>query len=272
MTSIPKFRGVTLLEMLLVLTIGITFLVMGFRLYQRLNIDNQAQQVKSNIDMLFLGMKNYYQANCGYHITDESTGALAAKDATLVSSTASSPYLMTINTLMTGGYLDTTWNSLPQPPSIISSTSDYVLQFNRVVGTQNIYAGSNVNYCTTASCYAESNLPNTKVIVWKIQVSLKIEDATKIDFYKDLLGADCISNLSGTTVVPCASASPGGNYLVWERLPSFATPSSNPETWPLEALLHQSRQLYENDPNYSLNKNDSSFESTSHYQTYLCGG
>ena len=62
--SVKQQTGVSLLELLLVLAIASSIALLGIRMYQRYQVDQDAERLLYTVNTLFLGMSRYYQANC----------------------------------------------------------------------------------------------------------------------------------------------------------------------------------------------------------------
>jgi prepilin-type N-terminal cleavage/methylation domain-containing protein len=249
MSSFHSQRGVTLLEIMLVLVIGAMLLIFGLRQYQMYREDADARLLMNNINALMLATARFYQANC-YGQSDPAGGIVAGTGLLHPSNNPPDQYPINIPTiLVTGGYLSTNLATIfPLNPIVDSAganTYGYVVQLNSykqnrlicIEGT-NAISGANDPKCNSTSQIGQS-------IIWKIQVSILVRDVTKINVYKNILGADCASSYSGTVVNRC-SANKSGPYLVWERMPSAvmtdgvqtqASPGAN-------QMVNQFTQLY----------------------------
>lgn len=235
-----NYQGATLLEMLLVTAIGVSLLVVGMRQYQTFKLDVDIQQLQSNVNVLFQAMARYYTAQC-------YGGALDPN----YSPTPSNPFPISISALTTAGYL---MENLPVSP--LAST--YVLQFNQSTTTrmQNLSPSGSMGMGT--------------IVIWRAQVAVQLNNTANTAAYKNYLGADCVSSPLGSIVTPCASAL-GGTYLVWERLPSFASPNSQSDLWLSNPMLQQFNQMYTTYPmGYLLNTTPEG-QTPSGQQYYLCG-
>lgn len=144
------------------------------------------------------------------------------------------------------------------------------MQFNPYVST-----GVTVNACVVTTpgtpCVSSSSTllaSQAQVIIWVAQVAIKFVDTkttAEINAYKASLGANCLSNLSGDIVTPCASST-GGTYLVWGRLPSTIASRSQSRLWQMMPLLKQFNLQYTHDQMLELNQGYPSV------QNYECGG
>src|ERR1700738_304841 len=93
--------GVTLLEVMLVLAIGSSIILMGFRLFQGYSIEQEFRQVRYDVDLLFQAMGEYHQANC-------QKGTLSPLATPPVNLTK--PFSVDIeNVLINGQYLAASW-------------------------------------------------------------------------------------------------------------------------------------------------------------------
>lgn len=262
MTAI-KQQGVTLLEILLVLTIASMLILMGLRQYRVYVLDRDVAQTKFNVNLLFDGLKKYYQRHCrGLYDAARDTydGKLyeARKSGSRVD--------VDIKTeLVDSGFLPSSAWPLTQT-SLVNNADEkkpgYVAQFN--------YGTLSRRYaCWDGQCIS---LDKT-VLVWRPQVAIRLPaTVTKetAEFYRKMLGADCISMVQGNFVVPCEDnpSALKDFYLVWERLPSFATEESTSSLWSSTPRLQQFNQQYTNDTLYQLNNP----QDPDRDNYYLCGG
>lgn len=246
-------KGMTLLEVILVLAIASTFVAMGFRVYQGFNADRNLQQINYNVDVLFQGLKAFYSSTC----------------STLQVSSAN-PFPIVISDLVANKFIEQQWPPFQSP---IVDSSSYVVQFNRSTSTRNISqcykdVGTNVVTCSTP----QEIIAKNTVLLWRLQVAVKVLDVAQAENYRAMLGANCVSSLVGSIVTPCsASPNPAGGYLVWERLPSFATPNASSAYWPSIHGVLQFKRQYTNDDFYAFTTNDITYNGGA-YQNYLCGG
>ncbi|MDR3478165.1 MAG: hypothetical protein P4M14_09070 [Gammaproteobacteria bacterium] len=109
-------------------------------------------------------------------------------------------------------------------------------------------------------------------LVWKMQVSVLLLDPTKATIFLNALQATCNSDLVSGVVEPCETP-PAANsgYLVWERLPSNASPNSTTLNWISSPAQNQFNLQYTHDQMYELmpgTQDQGGF--TLRY--YLCGG
>ena len=263
-------QGVTIFEMLLVLLIAAVIMVISIQQYLVYERQNQIDRVNANVDILFRAMQNFYQANCSanYNYAGEVTQGSGALDPSVVG--ASQNYPINIATQLIGVAPAVGFISQPiiQVPLVDASAGylGYVAQFNLAT-----------SFTRTADDNTTPPVPRVigTVYVLKAQIAVKIADAANIATYQKDLGADCISDAAGSGIVtPCESSpSANGTYLVWSRLPSWASPSSIPPTWPSAPLLRQFKEQYTHDTFYEMN-NNGQVESPNGpvASNYLCGG
>lgn len=226
--------GLTLLEVLLVLVLITTIVLFSLRQYEIFKLDAEVKQVRANVDNLLQAGANYYQANCNHNLDSNQT-----------------ILPISVNTLQDQDFL-----TAILAPSPLIDDKTYVVQLNKVKDDPNRM----MNLTPT------TQVPVGKIIIWRIQVAAKLKDEKQAETYKNLLGADCLSNANGGSVTPCESAVSQGNYAVWERLPSFASAEAQSDYWVSNPLLKQFNQMYTTYPILSLTNQ---FK-TSH-QDYRCG-
>lgn len=238
MPTLQRQKGVTLLEIMLVLAIGSSLILLGVRQYQQYRQEQYPQELKLKIDQLFQAAAAYYHANCK-----------TFKDGSAI----------TIKELQDNGFLASNWSSTN--PLV----NYYVIQFNQNPPTERFIYTCYAGTCETPQAISAGN---KNVYTYQIQIAAKMVTSSEPlrESYKMLLGADCLSNLNGTQVAPCQSSSAtGGDYLVWTRSPSLAAFQSNSNLWP---SLHQVKQFnlqYTHDAMYEMiNPNE--------YGDYQCGG
>lgn len=251
--------GVTLVEVMLVLAVGSSILLFGVKHYKTLKLDADVRQLQYNVDKLFQAGADYYQANCRRQV-NPTTGAVIGTTGTLdpdYTTAPTNPYPVTVASLITDGYLTGT---LPLNPLVNNDGTNggYFVQFNRVT--------PDADRTTTLSTGETVNIG--RIIVWRVQVSVELKNATTASVYKNLLGADCLSTTDGNNGVKPCSEGASGNYVVWERLPSFAVPSSHSNYWMTNAMVKQFNQLYQTLPVLYLSSVSSTYYPQ---QNYLCG-
>jgi prepilin-type N-terminal cleavage/methylation domain-containing protein len=279
MLSLRLQRGVTLLEMMLVIVIGAMLLTFGFRQYLMYRDDADARLLMNNVNALMLATAKFYQANC-YGQSSPSGGAIVNTGRLHPASNPPLYYSVSIpNRLIADGYLSSNLATVfPLNPIVNetgSNTYGYVVQLNSyrqnrllcTAGT-NAVLGANDPQCASTRQTGQS-------IIWKIQVSVLVRDETKINAYKNILGADCASSYSGNVVYPCA-ANRSGPYLVWERMPSsVATDGMQTQSSPgMNQMVNQFTQLYRNYPAQVTAGNPQGFAPPSNSvrrQYFVCG-
>ncbi len=277
-SKLPK--GMTLLEIMLVTTIGAALLVGSFKMYQSMEIENNLEQVQYNVDVLFQSLAGYYHANCYGQGDITSTGA-PTSPGTLNPKVSPAPVspkpIDIIGDLVNPGYL-AKWPLVNVP--LLDNTNvaeTYVVQFNEAPPITPIQVNACVILDPSKPCVSQlstvaalNNLPSaapniSQTIVWKAQVAVKLADPDAAAAFAGRLSADCTSDLSGSTVSPCSAGTPGP-YLVWERLPSFASPETRSSFWISMPLLKQFNLQYTHDQMYELQNSNAGT------QNYLCGG
>jgi Tfp pilus assembly protein PilE len=261
-----QMLGVSLIEVILALLIGISLLLISIRQYQSFKLDQDIRQLQYNVDTIFQAMNRYYQANC-FGTTHPSTGVVTSGTLNPALNPAN-PFLINITTdLANTGFLT---NRIPR--SLIVNTAGpatnqyngYVAQFNQSTQSKML--------CISSGCASQTNVGT--IVTWRAQVAVLLQKPPQAQQYKNALTADCLSNLgAGGTVIPCTPVSISGNYLVWERLPSFASPNSESESWVLNPTVNQFTQMYTTYPGtYLLNtQGQITAQPTNPSQNYLCG-
>ena len=109
--------------------------------------------------------------------------------------------------------------------------------------------------------------------MWQAQVAIELSDTETAETYKNLLNGDCLSSLQGGIVQPCASNAVG-HYVVWERLPSFASPNSESGYYETNPTGKQFTQMYTTYPGGYLIGSQGTIPTTSgttQPQYFLCG-
>lgn len=246
-------QGVTLVEILLVLLVGVSMIIFSLRQYQAWQRDANVRLLVSNVNQTLAAMSNFYYANCSPVRPDpSSTLSTATLPAGRLAPTVTSPVLINMAAdLVTPGYMPTVKNN-----PLVLNTSSYILQFNKYTSTRNIATNSGVTQIGT-------------IVRWMPQVSVLIRDVANAATYQKLLNADCLSSLNGTTVFPC-SANQTGNYIVWERPPSYFTQKlgSESNSWGSLPTVQQFNQMYTTLPITNLTGNSH----TPEFQYFYCGG
>lgn len=277
MTLITKKQsGVTLLELMLALVIGVAILYMGFSQYQQFRSDTNVQELQANVNQIFQAMGLYYKANC-FGTFNPSTGKV--QPGTLNPDFAGPMALppnkpINIKTdLVQGGYLPTQLATVvPYNPLVDSKgpgTFGYVAQFNKFTEPRYVCTGTNSGSPAQQGCADTDKVNVGTILIWKPQISILLANPKDADTYKGVLNADCTSRLSDQIVLPCSQNSPGP-YLVWERLPSMTDPSNTSSYWQTNHQSAAFTQMYTTYPiNYLISKTGSTPYDK---QYYLCGG
>ena len=251
-----KVLGMTMLETLLVMAVGVSLIVLGVRLYTVYKRDTNLLELESNIDTLFSAAVGYYHAQCkrgGLLDPAIATGSVKAINIT--------------TDLITPGYLTTPF---PRPNALVDSSGPgggYIVQFNKFLIPRTTLTCSNPPTCSSTT----STQIGTYVI-WRIQVSVLMRNtsAGQLANARSFLGGQCLSSASGSpaTVALCTT-NPTGNYVVLDRLPSAAIhPDAGSPLWLSMPAISQFKQLYTTDPMSSLTSTNHSPE----YQYFYCNG
>jgi len=289
--------GVTLLELMLVLSISGLVFVMGIKMYQAFQNTLQLQELSYNVDELFEAAGNYYRANC-------AAGGFSPNPPSFLSQfpvntaqtsyppTASYPVSIVANLLATGYLNSQNWP--PANPVVDPSggESGYLVQLNPIVSTVSIPVNACVvltpgtaclpitsgNLTSPNNAYAAvpgTTIPSTQaqVVSWVVQVAVKVQPQSKIAAYAAATGADCLSDsASPGTVDPCSLGNGSHRYLVWSRLPSAALKKTTVFSYSMQ-LLKQYNLMYSHDQYYEMNAGYSATTNPAQAPVYyLCGG
>lgn len=249
--------GITLTELLLVLAIGGIVLTLSLRQYYLLREDAYVLQVQANVDALFQAAAHYYQANCA------KGGQLDPEIAT-----SSVKAIDTFNDLIQPGYLP---SNFPAPNPIVYSAGagyGYIVQFNKYTAPRYQAVCSNPSTCDT-----EVPLQIGTIVFWKIQVSVLLQPTQpeKWPVYLGYLSGNCLSSGTGPngTVERCDKVpAPYGDYVAFERLPSYPTSNWGTQStfWLTNPLLKQFNQMYTTNPITDLTTQSH----TPEYQYFYC--
>lgn len=309
MKLIKSVKGFTLIETILVVAVAGGLVMLGLQAYQQPNTQAQFNALQYNVDLLFQAMRAYHASNCRgtYNASQAITAGTAGtlNPASGVDTTVPFP----ISNIATGlgpvsgggpGYLPK-W---PLPPNIFIGADPvnnpsfpvYVVQFNPDTVSQIsynactalAYAGTppNTLACTSNNPITPSSAPaspstgQAAVLIWRAQVAAQVYNPgvtpaqyqVLVQTYAYQTGADCVSSWNGTYVKPCSTnpVAPVTNaYLVWERLPSYASSGMTSTFWQSVPLLKQFNLQYEHDQMYEFNVG---YTGASTPQYYLCGG
>ena len=214
-----KIHGVTLLETMLVLVIVASITYVGIQQYLSYRQTSDLNQVQANVSTLFGAATRFYRAQCYGNINPNDPSSTPIAGTGLLRTTTTSPLIIDIeNNFRAMGYLSDT---LPLNPIVDDSQGDngYMVQFNRYtqvvklcrVGT-NAWGPYPSTGCTTASQVGT-------LVLWKVQVAVALRDPNTRTQFSTMLGADCLSKMVGSQILPCPG-DPSGDFAVWERIPS----------------------------------------------------
>lgn len=254
--------GVTLLEVLLVLAIGMGILFMSIQQYISYSRDSELRQLKYNVDALFVAAALYYRSHCSYRsVTDPSVINDLAKPS--LSGTLGVSY----QTLIDEGYLQ----PLNVSPLVDNNAANpYYIQFNN----QMDMAGNMPQRQQTLS--AGGSAATGTMIIWRIQISATLKNTISPQIVLTTLAGNCLSTPSTdqngkAVVLPCYQASGPSNIVAWERLPSMASDvrEYTSPLWGVMPLTKQFNQMYTTYPINILLVPNNVFSNT---QYYTCGG
>lgn len=273
-----KERGVTILEVLLVLVIMTSLILMGLRWYQTLQTENNYGVLKSDVDQLFLALRQYYQANCGTinNGTANPNNIFFPKSGTISS-------FVTPPASGLQPYLPSNW---PRHTPIIDTASDngFTSQFNLYLPASKL--PQKVQYVCynfgTPACSTQAPIPNSQIFIWQMQVAVKMLNPTEAYEYRATAGADCAaSDISGGPIVCSDNASidpANATYLIWQRAPSDVPIEMRSPLWMYDPVLKEFKLQYTHDPMYEMYNPNTTIDYTQppmdrvSYQNYLCGG
>lgn len=255
--------GLSLLEFLLVLMIAVALIIMGFRQYQVLKTDSDIRKVQANVDTLFQAAAWYYQANC-----DQKTSTDTIVPAALnpnASPAPPNPYIMwTSSTLceVTNTTEQATFKKFLTSELLFSPIADsYCVKFIRHDSSR------------TMKTWDDSSKRMGTIVIWSIQVIVKLKDPTQADFYFRLLRGNCLATSSSSS--SSCSGLGTGNLIVFERLPSFAAAQNQTTYWLMNPLVKQFNQMYTTYPGlYLMSTGDENTggKIPGGEQYFLCGG
>lgn len=247
----PKLKqsGVTLLEVMLVLVIAAAILFFSIRQYEMWKADATLQEVKQNVDTVFQALSFFYRINCNGSY-DETGKLIPGKLNPVANPPPKTNYPVNIEQdLVKAGLLQTKLKTIFPTNMIVDDTDvktyGYIAQFNeqppvpRIVCTE----GTNSFNPTSPSCKSSTQIGT--IIIWKAQVAILLRNKNDAQFYLSALGGDCLSNLSADGIVePCDKSNGVGPYVVWERLPSLASPYTQSIYWQSNFPVKQFNQMY----------------------------
>lgn len=285
-----KSSGLTLVEMMLVLAIASVLITMAINQYRLSEKDSAFRKMQYTVDILFQGMSNYYIANCRNPIDRSDptgstlvmhAGSLDPRDTTTTPQPNPFPIITgagALNLLVSNGILGPKdWPPLAN--ELIDTTAGdkgYVTQFNLTdlgAATRSPTAYYN-NWMKSSDPQVSSQLAVSlsnvgRIYKWRSQVAVKIngtEEVAKV--YANRLGANCTSKLENGVVTPCTPTSTG-QYVVWERSPTYGSANTRSLLWLTTRRIKQSNQLYTNDDMYGASNAN---WVNSQGNVYLCGG
>lgn len=255
--------GISLLEMMLVLTICAGILMMGMQVYLTMRRDADIRQVQTNVDAIFQAMDNYYRINC----YGQSRANQTVIPGTLhPASSPATQFKINITTqLIQPGLLPA--SALVQTPLVDvnapQTTQGYLAQFNKKTSPRMV--------CTTGAGAANSptctgSTSAGTVTEWQAQVAVQLDatPATTPGVFLTAMGGHCLSTRVGTTVTPC-SAITTGSFVVWERTPSSSSKEGGSTYWQTIPTVKQFTQMYTTYPMNSLTSGAIT------NQNFLCG-
>jgi hypothetical protein len=260
--------GITLLEIMLALAVASSILVLSIKMNQSWVFEQNVAQLRFSVEQLFLGMGNYYRANCGIQ---GQGGSTTPTYGTLVTTTT--PFAVSIGSLTS--FLPPAWMTTYSNNPLVDvsggAVSAYILQFNLV--TASVNTNCSAKDCVTNTTVAIPNPMNA--LIWRAQVAVKIKNTALANDLAARLAAYCNSSLAtSTTVTPCEASPTAGGYLVWERLPSFASPDLTSSLWVSMPALKEFNLQYTHDQMFEMSQstylNDTVTGVSLEY--YLCGG
>ncbi|HSW70178.1 MAG TPA: type II secretion system protein [Gammaproteobacteria bacterium] len=289
MKQLYSVRGITLLEIMLVLAIAISLFAFSLKVYEQFKFQADEQKILANVNQLFQGLEGMYYASCRRVLdTDSTIQSNGMLDPIVADSGGSSKVLSVRKDLITPGFISSaSWQ--PNNPLLDNTTTEqgYFIQFNRVQpgGTDPVMSvftctgfGSPPMCDTRGEAVLSSSSPpsaQSRVVLWTAQVAVKLNDSltnTQWTQLKNDMNADCISTLSGDIITPCTSSPSQSGYLVWTRMPSAYHPNITSDYWTSTPYVKQFNQQYTNDPMATLSGVTDEAGNWYNPFNYLCGG
>lgn len=256
-------RGVTILEIILVLAISSAILLLSVKQYQSYKVDSDVNQVLYNVDQIFQAASYYYQANCRNQVSPTTGMSIPGSGLLDPSNNPANPTVVQADYLLQNHYLR---DALPVNPIVYYDPTSalmksYVVQFNLVSPqSQRVINLSNGGTANGGTIY-----------VWKIQVAVRLRNPATVSQYLNLLRGNCLSHQVGAMVTPCPStpAAPSANdtYVVFERLPSLPSAEGNSGLNATNVAVKQFNQQYTTYPILYLTSGVTPVTP----QNYLCG-
>jgi len=261
-------KGVTLLEVMLVLAIAASILVLTFQFYNRYRVEQNFVLIQDNIDTLFQSLRRFYQSNC-------QQGVLSPLGAIPVD--VSIPFLINDATLfneqlITNGFLSGDW---PRANIEVDDTFGYK-GYSVKLNPKLVESTDRANRAcyqfdknNPPQCY-DGIIPNRKILFWQFEIAVKVTNVDYAQSYGPYIGANCIvEDVPANIPINCETdSSPDGQILVWQLMPSdpFLQPKS--DNWILNPVVKNFNMLYTHDPMYEMYDPSAPKE----LQYYLCGG
>lgn len=293
-----RARGVTLLEIMLVIVVAVSVLLLSIRIYKQFQFQANEKKIAANVNQVFQALYSYYSANCRMSLDSDSNQQSTGKLDPLVRdrSGITRTFVVSLETaLLTPGFL-TGWQ--PNNPLVDNTAANkgYFIQFNRVLSgstdpVMTVFACTGPSSSTsTSSCdtvggavLKEGSGPTSQshVVIWAAQVAVKLSPSltpaqwTQI---KNDLKADCVSSASESGIATCASQAGAAGYLVWMRMPSAYNPNITSDSWTVMPMVKQFNMQYTNDGMAALSgiKDETRDPTTGkdwyNSLNYLCGG
>lgn len=239
-----KQTGLSLVEVLLALIIVGVILALTIRQYQIYRFDANVEQVKANVNNLFLTAANYYFANCGFRVT--SSGAVVYGVLHPDSKAVSGNIARFSGTLAKGAKI---------PKNTI--VKDYYTQFIRHDTDRTIETNHGPKKVGT-------------IVNWMIQIILILNDPRQARDYYLALNGTCLANTATPDELCAASSTTTGNYIVFENTPASVLSQFSKAYWPSLPIMKQFKQMYTTYPyQYLLNTGG---ETPDGPQYFVCGG
>jgi type II secretory pathway pseudopilin PulG len=287
---LKKIIGMTLLEVMLVLAIGASFLLFAVSQYHQFREQASFIDVKRNVDILFQALGRYYQTNCR-SLSDSEVANAQNVDPTITQGTlapggtlnvdytkSNVTYGIAIRSALRNQYLPRNWpTAVPDVDATttykvhgsVNSFKGYGTAFIFLLTTKNAYACWNFQTGTGVVCSASQPIQDNTVAFWLAQVSVKIAN--------DPTGKKTLA-LLGPTGANCASSVPDScdgsttpHYLIWQRLPTKSGSQVGSDLWESQTQEVLFNQLYRHDIMYEMALPPGTLSGSSVDPYYLCG-
>jgi hypothetical protein len=238
--------GLSLLEVMLALAVATVMIMVSVRQIEVYELDNNVEIIKANIDNLFAAAAQYYRANCNSTLSVTAGSSLGV---------AISALIFTPN-----GYSSIPINNAGCLVKVSDATGGYVVQYNSIAtNPTNTNCGwQDCSSSTTPVAPTQNALSSTLAVSFlQIQVSILLNNLKQVNYVKSVLGADCLSTVkagsSPTTINTCVATTPSGaTWLVFTRLPSYASPQTASAYWGMMPMLKEFNLQYTHDQMYEL--------------------